>query len=82
MCTYKKRPVIKTEETKALIEGSKDGGVKDRSEADEPLPCQESISESNVVSYFKGLPVFVWAEVGLDESCVDEAEEDQASDDL
>lgn len=50
--------------------------MKDRSETDEPLPCQVAISESNVVSDFEGLPVFVWAEVGLDEGGVDEAEED------
>lgn len=74
--TYKERAVIKTKETKALVEGSKDSGVKDRSETDEPLPCQVAISESNVVSDFEGLPVFVWAEEGLDETGVDEAEED------
>lgn len=76
MCTYKERPVIKTEETKALVKGSKDGGVKDRSETDEPLPCEVAISESNVVSYFEGLPVFVWAEVGFNQSGVDEAKDD------
>jgi hypothetical protein len=50
--------------------------VEDGSETDEPLPCQVSISESDVMSDFEGLPVFVWTEVGLDEDGVDEAEED------
>lgn len=74
--TYKERPVIKTQETKDFVKGSKDGGVEDGSETDEPLPCQVSISENDVMCDFEGLPVFVWTEVSLDENGVDETEKD------